>query len=325
MGSGLLWRGRAGRVGLFCIAVAGLLGCAATVQKTAKEAAPAAVEGAVEEARKPDTRADIAAILQDPEIRSAASALTAAILAGAMDGLADDARSAQLQHLTDAVVRSMGASFANSLRQDIGPQLSQTLAEAVNHSLEQALNEDTQQRLSALTGAVTRGLMDGVHQGLVDATGQPSQAYRTLLGQAARDVTEQAALGLDDAVRRASDEDGSEAPVLAALGTLSALTRALPLLIIAGFVMFAALCVAPAVWLWTRVQHHRRESLAHQEAALALARAIKTTEPLSWSDELRDHLARETRDATELRHLLREHAELRLRPNAGPPASERHV
>jgi hypothetical protein len=295
------------------------------VQKTAKEAAPAAVEGAVEEAREPDTRADIAAILQDPEIRSAASALTAAILAGAMDGLADDARTAQLQHLTDAVVRSMGASFARSLRQDIGPQLSQTLVEAVDHSLERALNEDTQQRLSVLTGAVTRGLMDGVHQGLIDASGQPSQAYRTLLGQAARDVTEQAALGLDDAVRRASDEDGSEAPVLAALGTLSALTRALPLLLILGFVMFAALCVAPAIWLWTRVQHHRRESLAHQEAALALARAIKTTEPLSWSEELRDHLARETRDAAELRHLLREHAELRLRPNAAAPRSERHV
>ena len=82
-------------MGPFCIGVAGLLGCAGTVQRTAKEAAPAAVEGAVEEAREPDTRADIAAILEDPAIRSAASALTAAILAGAMDGLADDARSAR--------------------------------------------------------------------------------------------------------------------------------------------------------------------------------------------------------------------------------------
>jgi hypothetical protein len=45
---------------------------------------------------------------------------------------------------------------------------------------------------------------------------------------------------------------------------------------------------------------------------------------LAWSNELREHLARETKDtagADELSRLLREHAELRLNPRDRAPRS----
>lgn len=329
--------GRAGRwaaapalLGLFCLTAAASLGCAGTVQEAAKSAAPAAVEGAVEEAQDPDTRDDIARILADPEIRAASGALTAAIVAGAFDGLTDEERVAELRRMTDGMVRSMGASVARSLRDDVGPQLSEAIAQAVDRSIERALDADTERRLEVMTQAAARGLMKGMGEALVDPNGQPSPAWGTLVGQVARDVTRQAAYGLDDAVDRAEQNDGSEPParVLAALGTLTSLTQLLPWLLLGGMLAFLVLCVLPVAWLLLRQRRLERENRVHQEAALALARAIKSTESQAWSNELRDHLARETRDsagAAELQQMLRDHAELRLRPrdpngraNGGP-------
>ena len=273
------WRGRWASVALLCLA--GATGCAATVQQAAKDAAPAAVEGAVEGAKQPDTRDDIATILADPEIRSAASSLSAAVLAGALDGLTDEQRSAELRRLTDAVVRSMGAAAAKSLRDDIAPQLSKVLADAVDRSLEQVLNEHTEQRLEALTAAVARGTARGLRESLLDSSGRPAPEWSRALGQMARDVTQHAALGLDDAVRSAErGENGEqEAPVLAALGTLSSWARALPLLIVGGLGLTVLGCIAAMLWLAARVQHYKRESLAYQQGARAFVEHSESRPP----------------------------------------------
>jgi len=263
------WRARGASVALLCLA--GAAGCAATVQQAAKDAAPAAVAGAVEGAKQPDTRDDIATILADPEIRTAASSLSAAVLAGALDGLTDEQRSAELRRLTDAVVRSMGAAAAKSLRDDIAPQLSKVLADAVDRSLEQVLNERTEQRLEALTAAVARGTARGLRESLLDSSGRPAPEWSRALGQMARDVTQQAAWGLDDAVRSAERGENGEqqARVLAALGTLSNWTRALPLLIVGGLGLTVLGCIVALLWLAARVQHYKRASLAQQQGAPA--------------------------------------------------------
>jgi hypothetical protein len=334
-------------IGLICLAAAGSLGCKGTIQRAAAGAAPAAVEGAVEEAQQPDTRDDVARILADEDIHSASGALTAAIVSGALDGLTDEARVKQLRALADAMVQSMGASMSRSLRDDIGPQLSEALAQAVDRSIERALDADTEQRLEAMTVAVTRGMLKGVSESLLDENGQPSPVWAAALGRIARGVTEQAAFGLDDAIRRAEQIDGAQpddgaplpdraalderveppARALAALGTLSSFTQALPFLILGGMLVFLCLCAVPVGWLLWRLRHHKRENIAHREAALALARAIKSTESQAWSSELREHLARETQGSAgsaELQRMLREHAELRLRPRRdASPVSER--
>jgi hypothetical protein len=319
-------RARRGRFAGFCLAVGGALGCAETVQQTAKSAAPAAIEGAVEEAKEPDTRSDIATVLADPQIRSAASSLSSAIVAGAFDGLTDEERSRELRRVTDALVTTFGASMARSLRDDIGPQLSASVAEAIDRSIERALDAKTEQRIEALTLAATRGALRGAGEALVDADGQLAPAWGQALGQIARGAAHEAAFGFDDAVRLARDDEVEGAPVLAALGTLSTLTRLLPLLVAGGLVLFVLLCALPLAWSLFRLQQLRRQAQAHEEAALALARAIKATEPMAWSNELREHIARSTRGsagAAELEQLLREHAELRLDRRDRGPRSER--
>jgi hypothetical protein len=237
--------------GLLCLT--GANGCAATVKQAAKDAAPAAVEGAVEEAKQPDTRNDIATVLADPEIRAATSSLSAAFVAGALDGLSDEQRSAEVRRLTDNVVRGVGLAAARSLRDDIGPLLSKSLADVVDRTLEQALNEHTEQRLEALTAAVARGMA----KGLVDSGA---------LSQIAREVTHQAAFGLDDAVRSAEQRQSGEPEpqVLAALGTLSDWTQTLPLLILGGLALTLLGCIAALVWLATRVRHYK--GLVHDQA-----------------------------------------------------------
>jgi hypothetical protein len=317
---------RRGGFTVVCLALAGTLGCAEALQQTAKSAAPAAVEGAVEEAQKPDTRNDIATILADPQIHAAASSLSSAIVSGAFDGLTDEERSRELRRVTEALVKTFGASMARSLRDDIGPQLSASVAEAIDRSIERALDAETERRIEALTLAATRGALRGVGETLVDADGQLAPAWGQAMGQIARGVAHEAAFGLDDAVRRARDDESEGAPVLAALGTLSTLTQLLPLLVAAGMVLFVLLCALPLAWSLFRLRQLRRQSQAHEEAALALARAIKAAEPMAWSSELREHLARSTRGgagAAELEQLLREHAELRLDRRDRVPRSER--
>lgn len=315
--------GRGSAVALFCLAVASGWGCAETVQQTAKSAAPAAIEGAVEEAREPDTRNDIAVVLSDPEIRSAASALAASIAAGALDGVSSEERAQQLGRMTDTLVRHLGSALARSLRDDVGPQLSASVAEALDRSIARALDAETEQRVEALMQAATRGAVRGAGESLLDSEGRLSPAWGQALGQLARGVSREAAFGVDDAIQRA---DGDDAPALAALGTLSTLTQLLPLLAGAALVAVVLLCALPLAWALWRLRQVRRESAAHEEAALALARAIKAAEPLAWSAELREHLQRTTQGAAgapELERLWREHAELRLRPRDGAPRSER--
>lgn len=324
---------RAGARWLLAAACLAGMGCAGAIKQAAKEATPAAVEGAVEEAQDPRTRNNVADILADPEIQRASSGLAEAIVGGALESLSDAERAAELQRLTDDLVGTVGGAVARSLREDIGPQLSATFAEAVDRSLARALDADTEQRLAALSLAVTRGAMQGFGEAVVDpTTGRASPLLSHMLGQLAREVTHQGAFGFAEAVQEAEHgrADGLGGPVdggvLAALGRMSTLALALPPLLIAGLLLLAlGGSVALALALW-RLRHHRRMSRAHEEATLALARAIQATEKAAWSDELRSHIARATRDdagGAELRRLLRDHAELGLGPRDGPPRPER--
>jgi len=314
------------RFAAFCLAGVLASGCAETLQQTAKSAAPAAVEGAVEEAQEPDTRSDIATVLSDPEIRAAAGALTSAIVGGAFDGLTEEERARELQRVGDALVTRLGASVARSLRDDVGPQLSASVADAVDRSIERALDAETEQRIEALMRAATRGALAGAGESLLDNEGRLSPAWGQAIGQLARSVSREAAFGVDEAVRAADQDDRRDTPALEALGMLSALTQLLPLLVGGGLALFLLLCALPAGWAFWRLRQLRRESVAHREAALALARAIKAAEPMAWSDELREHLARATQGAAggaELQQLFREHAELRLRTRDRAPGSGR--
>lgn len=303
------------------------IGCASTVRQAAKEAAPAAVEGAVEEAEDPETRDDLARIIADPGIRDATTQLAQALTEGVVLGLADPERGARMQQVIDQMVMRVGSALARSVQRDIGPELAVAFSGAVDLALQRALSEDNQARMQELARALSHGVVQGMGESLIDpATGLPRPGYEPIIGALAREVTRQAAFGFEDAVQEAratageSDERGQ---VLAAMGALADFALLVPTLLVAGLILILLLGAAALIWAVMRLRHHRRVAHAREAAALALARAIKDTEGRAWSDELRAHIARAEREDPELRELLREHRELELRPRADGPRSER--
>jgi hypothetical protein len=303
-------------------------GCAGTVKQAAKDAAPAALEGAVDEAQDPETRNNIAQILADPQIRAATADMAEAVIDGALRGVTDQEQSARLERVTNLFVTQVGSALATSLQRDIGPALASTFANAVEGSLAGALDGDTEERLQALAVAVSRGTLHGVGESMLDMNGQPSPALSYVMGQFARDITREAAFGFQDAVTLSvqRDADGhTRGDVLATVGRLSDLLRLGPILLVGGLLLLLALGAAGLLWALLSLRRQRRLSRAHEDAALALARAIKATENAAWSDELRAHLARATDDdagGEQLRRLLRDHAELKLSPRPRAPRSD---
>lgn len=303
------------------------VGCAGTVKQAAREAAPAAVREGVDEVQKPETRGDIAQILADPRIRDATSALTEAIVEGALNGLTDAERAERLQRIADAFVLRIGASMGRSFERDIGPRLSATLADTFERSLERALGTETEQRLQAIALSVTRAAMQGVGEALVDPSGQPSPVLRQTFGQVMREAAYEASLGFDAAVRDAQGRRGraGSGDALAALGTLSSWAVAIPPLLVGGVLVLGLAGFALLVWALLSLRSQRRLSRANEEAVIALARAIRAQ---GASDDELDRISRATRGepgGSELRRLLREHGELGLRARREPPVSERNV
>jgi hypothetical protein len=306
------------------------LGCGGgAVRQAAREAAPAALEGAADEAQDPKTRDNLAQVLGDEGIQAAMSELSRAVVSGAVAGLSDAERTAQMEQAVDGLVRQMGAAFGRSLQRDIAPQLSGAVSTMVAQSLERALNARTEERLEAIARSMTRGAMTGLGEAMFDPmTGRPAPALRLAAGQLARELTHQAAFGFQDAVwdAEAGNLADTEPALLASVGKVSRLALALPALLVAGVIAGTAIGLAVLVWALLRLRHYRRLNRAHEDAALALARAIKSAEDAAWSDELRQHIARATRGGAgreELEQLLREHAELRLRPRPPAPDSAR--
>jgi hypothetical protein len=309
---------------LTCLAALLGSGCAGTVKQAAKDAAPAAVEGAVDEAQDPETRNNIAQILADPQIRAATADMAEAVIDGALRGVTDPEQAARLERVTNLFVTQVGSALATSLQRDIGPALASTFANAVEGSLAGALDGDTEARLQALAVAVSRGTLHGVGESMLDMNGQASPALSYVVGQFARGVTREAAFGFQDAVTLSVQRDAeghTRGDVLATVGRLSDLLRLGPILLVGGLLLLLALGAAGLLWALLSLRRQRRLSRAHEDAALALARAIKATENAAWSDELRAHLARATDDdagGEPLRRLLRDHAELKLSPRARP-------
>lgn len=273
------------------------VGCASTVKQAAREAAPAAVEEGVEEVQKPETRGDIAEILADPRIREATSALSEAIVEGALNGLTDAERTERLERLADAFVTRIGASMGRSFERDIGPRLSATIASTFAQSLERAMGSETEQRLQAIALSVTRAAMQGMGEALVDPSGQASPALRQALGQIMRDTAYEASLGFDAAVRDArarADREGS-GEVLASLGTLSSWTSALPGVLALGALLLGVTGLAALAWVLFGARRRHRLDAADEAALVALARALRAQVPTETPPPERGRLSGEHR------------------------------
>jgi hypothetical protein len=257
-----VWRGGLWVVAL-CLGMACLgVGCASTVKQAAREAAPAAVKEGVEQAQKPETRADVAEILADPRIRDATTALSAAVVEGMLNGLTDAEHTQRLERLTDALVARATATIARSFRTEIAPQLSKMVADTLDQSLQRVLDAQTEQRLQALATVVARSTVRGMSDALLDPSGRPTPVLRQAFGQVVQEVGYQAAFGFEHAVQDAREGAGPEAApsggVLATVGRLADWSRGIPVLVVGGLGVLLLLLAGGLAWALISLSRLRR-------------------------------------------------------------------
>lgn len=294
------------------------LGCARTAREAARQGAPAAVEGSLDKVEQPPTRARIAEVLEDPHLLDSTSHLSAAVADGVVQSVTGPDSQARLQQATERLVV------------EASPAVARALDETIDASLDRALAPGMEERIEDLVAAATRSTLQGLGRELVDGQGRPAPALSHATGHLVRGLTREAALGLDDAVRKAQQEAGAgntrDAGLLALAGESAHLVLGGTRALVWSPVLLALAALAAVTTLLTLalilLQRYRSRSRAHTEAVLALARAIKSTENARWAGELRDHLrdtVRNTEGGEELRKLLRDHADLWFAPAA--PAS----
>jgi hypothetical protein len=240
-------------------------GCGSAVKQAAREAAPAAVAETVEQAQKPETRADIAEILADPRIRAAATELSEAVVEGVLDGLTDEQRTRRLQALTDALMSHVASSLARSMQRELGPALAQTFAATIEQGVLRVSSAENEQRMQAMATAVARSALQGMSTALLDDQGRPVPVVRQALGQVVQEAGYQAAFGFEQAVhdarhdrRPASVSDGS---VLATLGRASDWSRALPVLVVGSLTALLLLVSGGLTWALLRLRRLSRAAV----------------------------------------------------------------
>jgi hypothetical protein len=213
----------------------------------------------VEQAQKPETRADIAEILADPRIRSAASELSEAVVEGVLNGLTDEESTRRLEALTDALMSRVASSLARSMQRELGPALAQTFAATVDQSMQRLLSAQNEQRMQAMATAVARSALQGMSSALIDEQGRAVPVVRQALGQVVQEAGYQAAFGFEQAVHDARHDRGpaspSEGSVLATLGRVSDWSRAVPVLVVGGLV--SMLLVASSLLGWALLRLRR--------------------------------------------------------------------
>lgn len=249
------------RLLLFC-SLALSFGCAATVRKAAKDAAPAAVESSVKTAHDPTTRDRIAEVIADPRIRGASAELSQAVADGVLNAMLEQERVARAEAASDAFVEHMSQTLGASLRRDLAPALSSVVAD----SLERGLDEKTEARLQAMARAVARGSLEGVTDGWEARLQQTGPALDGLVKQVARTAGREATLGFQDAVATTtSKQRAGTAPsgdVLAVAGRAS--DSLLMAFRFAGWLLvLAAVFVAVSVIVWAIRRLRRPPSGPH--------------------------------------------------------------
>lgn len=198
----------------------GATGCVETLQQSGKHATTGAIEASVQAAEDPDTRHALSIVAADPEVRAAVGSLSRQVSASVVDGLTEEARIARLEELAGRLTSAVASSMAVSLDREIGPAVERLVARSVARALSDGFGPEAETRIEALSAAAARGAFRGMSEAMGDVN---LEGAVTPAGAIARQVSKQAALGFQDAVRLESkkqdpDSEGGDGDVLAALG-----------------------------------------------------------------------------------------------------------
>lgn len=273
-----------------------LTGCATTMRDVAREATPGVVEGGIDGAVDPQNQRKLAYGIDDELVAEATDRAMSGVVDGAMRSLEDPAR-----------------------REEVRKQVGELLKDV---------------KLPLTIDGLSRSSMgDVVDESLARLT---SEENRELLGKtfsiSARELAKQATLGFQDAIdeTRAKKDAGhlsdKEGNVLDAAARAAEDGPGYMMVASAGLGGFAAALIGAILLAARRARASRGELAQRDEALLALARAIKSTEAEPWSPALRRAIKKAIRDeegGDYLRKLLRENRELRLADAEEPTSSKR--
>ncbi|HEV8548200.1 MAG TPA: hypothetical protein VGQ57_04210 [Polyangiaceae bacterium] len=205
-------------------------GCAASVKQATKEAGQTAVNASAKEAKKPAVRESMAEVIGDPQIRASTTQLSHAVADGVLDALMEKERIDKATAATDAFLEHMNRSLAKSVQHDLSPALAGLMTETFERTLSELKTE------------------------------QP--AMKQAIGETAREVGRQVALGFQDAVveAEARRDHGEKRPgeVLASVGRASdAVLRSTSIVLWVAVVALVAAIAGGLVWLSVRLRQER--------------------------------------------------------------------
>lgn len=287
--------GRARAATAVCIALLGAastFGCGALVKQATKVAAPAAVDGAVDEASDPQTRDQIARVVNDPDIRLASAKFSEALVRGAVRGVQEQVPLEQVERLTQAIVTSMGAALAQSLERDVAPQISRTVAGAVDAALERSLSVETEARIQSMMSALMRTTLNAAGEAVTQVAAEPNPALREAMARVTHDVVYNGALGLEGAVREAQSQTGAgRSQILASLGTVASWLVALPPILVGTGVLLVLGLVVGLLWALSSLHQHRRLLREQTDATRHFTDAMLAAKGADWLTDFASHIA----------------------------------
>lgn len=301
----------------------GVGGCAQTAREAARTVAPAAAEGTLDTAAKPENRQDVAAIIADPQIRKASDELARSVAGGVFDELTEAERLQALEAFSVQLVERLGPALSKTVAKDLGPAMTNVVANSVDQALQRVMSAENQERASAMALAMTQSVVRGATQQLasdfsaLDAARVDTAAdWMTVI---ARNGGRGVALGLQDAVReteiRRSQGNKQPGDVLALAGQAANFGFGIMAVIVAAVAGAVLTLFALLAWFAWRARRFQQESRKREDALLLVAKVIKSTESAPWANDLHERLreaAREEPAGDTLRDVLRRHAELRL-------------
>lgn len=151
------------------------LGCAAGTDRLVRTAVPAGIEATLHSFDDPDNQEIVLRLLEDPELRDATEQLVAAVARGAVDGATDAKQARELEALSESYVRTMSATLADVLDEELSPAATRSVQRIVGGAINSAVSSDKTRLTSSFVDGVTRtavvALMESTGAGLQDDIG----------------------------------------------------------------------------------------------------------------------------------------------------------
>jgi hypothetical protein len=151
------------------------LACASGTDRLVRTAVPAGIEATLQSLDDPENQEILLRLLGDPELRDATQELVAAVTRGAVDGATDAEQARELEALSESYVRTMSATLAEVLDEEISPAATRSVQRIVGGAITSAIGSDKKRLTSSYVDGVTRtavvALMQSTAAGLEDDLG----------------------------------------------------------------------------------------------------------------------------------------------------------